>query len=491
MANSQSTSSTPGRSNRSRNEGESFEGSSSRQIRESISRSSHQDPRNETTNQTRRQKPANPSSSSATASPRPSSHLYPQRFDEVRPARSSTLKATRDAMKAKYGASIGPRYDGTGTALAPEHLAMLGNVLNVPQIPPRKPLPGPIRSRTRIVNQPSPKQNLNDLLNKEPNPKPNKSEPTSNRKLPSSARKRLGIELESSPTRNMPEKIEKVHSKNASSTKQVDTPAMDQTLESSPDPFENTETQNPTEEEEEEDEGLEWENVAEVEDDSDDDVDFEDVLGQEDDDEEEEESDEDEKAKKRRHRLALAAYKAQPSEASESIKIVLGTNTGGVGGPDGQVSSRFVQATDDKKTKKKGTTVLTKAEKSDRLAMHKLHLICLLSHVRLRNAWCTDSQLLKRLQKVLPKYIRKELRPDYKRVKRYAKETQNLMLSRSLLDGLRHAMVYWNENIFRVAKERGIKNVSWSDIYKTVSDFLIFVTANYYLLTRLFSGSYY
>lgn len=51
-------------------------------------------------------------------------------------------------------------------------------------------------------------------------------------------------------------------------------------------------------------------------------------------------------------------------------------------------------------TKRAGTRVksLTAAERRLRLELHKMHLLCLLSHVELRNEWCSDIQVMVRCQ---------------------------------------------------------------------------------------------
>lgn len=41
-------------------------------------------------------------------------------------------------------------------------------------------------------------------------------------------------------------------------------------------------------------------------------------------------------------------------------------------------------------TKRRG---ITAAEKQLRLSIHKVHLLCLLRHVQIRNLWCNDEEL--------------------------------------------------------------------------------------------------
>lgn len=407
-----------------------------------------------------------------------SSHLFPQRLDAPRPSRATAQAASRAAIKSKYGAPIGLRYDGTGTPIASQYLSMLGGVLKNgtggagssssksginESSTRRQPPSGPIRSRNRDKGvQPKSnddKSSLSSVLaeaikDSDTKEKNQKSAP---KKLPSSARRRL--EKENG-------KVLDKDQKSTEDEEKQETTGNNDDDQASSDFAEDLSTSNIDENDEEH---LDWEDVVAEDDDSDDDLEFEDVL------DEDEDMSEDEKARQKRHQLAVEAYKTQTEKVPEKLTIVLGANDDKTNGSSAtQVSSRFInpellQNKKNGKSKKRGATLLSKEEKSDRLVIHKLHLICLLGHVRSRNSWCNDPTILERFRKILPRSIRKELQPDYHKVKKYGKDTQDLMRSRTLLDGLRHAMVYWNENLFRTAKERGIKNVSWCDVYKKVS----------------------
>lgn len=433
-----------------------------------------------------------------TSSSSSSSHLFPQRLDASRPSRANAQAASRTAIKSKYGAPIGRRYDATGTPIDSQYMAMLGSVLKDKSgtrnsnsssksftqneaVKQRQPPSGPIRSRDRDKNltpgTDSERFSLSSALAntiRDSQQHESKSA-TTTKKLPSSARRRLQQENKNKE-QNIPkdEKVkhqDSVKGSNLTSPSHI-TPNM---KESQKHNFDNTDEKEDDQEDSEEDSQLEWENVGE-EDDSEEDAEFEDILDMNYDHEQSDENDsddEDEKARRKRHELAVEAYKAQAKEVSEKLTIVLGPNNANEarGSDQASVSSRFIRPdlSNSKQTKKRGATTLSKEEKKERLAIHKLHLICLLGHVRVRNAWCNDPSVLDKLRKLLPKSIRKELKPNYKKVRKYNQETQDLMLSRTLLDGLRHAMVYWNDHLFNTAKERGMKNVSWSDIYKKVS----------------------
>ncbi|KAL8635044.1 MAG: hypothetical protein Q9228_007426, partial [Teloschistes exilis] len=57
---------------------------------------------------------------------------------------------------------------------------------------------------------------------------------------------------------------------------------------------------------------------------------------------------------------------------------------------------------------------LTAIERSFRLQVHKVHLLCLLSHVHMRNHWCNDQNVHILLYRRLPKQIVSLLNPDEK-----------------------------------------------------------------------------
>lgn len=425
-----------------------------------------------------------------------SSHLFPQRLDASRPSRANSQAASRTAIKSKYGAPIGRRYDATGTPIDSQYMAMLGSVLKDKNgtrnsnsssksatqnetAKQRQTPSGPIRSRDRDKNLKSgtgsDRSSLSSALAnaiRDSQQHESKSA-TTTKKLPSSARRRLQQENKNKEQKvSKGENVKYQDSGKGSNSSSHTPPNMKEIQKPN---FDNPDEREDDQADSEEDSLLEWENVGE-EDDSEEDVEFEDILDMDYDHEQSDENDsddEEEKARRKRHELAVEAYKAQAKEAPEKLTIVLGpSNDKEAGGSDqASVSSRFIRPdlSNNKQTKKRGATTLSKEEKKERLAIHKLHLICLLGHVRVRNAWCNDPSVLDKLRKLLPKSIRKELKPNYKKVRKYNQETQDLMLSRTLLDGLRHAMVYWNDHLFNTAKERGMKNVSWSDIYKKVS----------------------
>jgi xeroderma pigmentosum group C-complementing protein len=54
---------------------------------------------------------------------------------------------------------------------------------------------------------------------------------------------------------------------------------------------------------------------------------------------------------------------------------------------------------------------LSKAERALRLDIHKMHILCLLSHVDRRNNWCNDSEVQKALKSLLTKQMTEYLKP--------------------------------------------------------------------------------
>ncbi|KAI5295073.1 hypothetical protein KEM52_002423 [Ascosphaera acerosa] len=72
------------------------------------------------------------------------------------------------------------------------------------------------------------------------------------------------------------------------------------------------------------------------------------------------------------------------------------------------------------------------AEKQMRLAVHKVHLLCLLSHLEYRSAWCNDEEVQRTLVKMLPTKVRSFLRPD----RTLAQHTRSMTFA----DGLKQAM---------------------------------------------------
>lgn len=109
----------------------------------------------------------------------------------------------------------------------------------------------------------------------------------------------------------------------------------------------------------------------------------------------------------------------------------------------GVMASRFsgneepLQITLGQQQSVKGRTIIPKrrlvsaAEKKLRLSIHKVHLLCLLGHVQLRNLYCNDEGLQAYLKRTLPRHIVALLNPS--------KEKPQFTRSTTFIDGLNQA----------------------------------------------------
>ncbi|PYH97270.1 Rad4-domain-containing protein [Aspergillus ellipticus CBS 707.79] len=96
---------------------------------------------------------------------------------------------------------------------------------------------------------------------------------------------------------------------------------------------------------------------------------------------------------------------------------------------------------------------ITAAEKQLRLDIHKVHLLCLMRHVQIRNLWCNDEEVQSFLKRMLSSKIisllhSPENKPQYNR-------------STTFIDGLNQASDVFNRR-FKVAKP-GLKRPFWTD----------------------------
>ncbi|ODQ68334.1 Rad4-domain-containing protein, partial [Nadsonia fulvescens var. elongata DSM 6958] len=136
---------------------------------------------------------------------------------------------------------------------------------------------------------------------------------------------------------------------------------------------------------------------------------------------------------------------------------------------------------------------LTKLDRQQRLTIHKLHLLCLLSHIKIRNHWISNTQVRLKLRNLLSENTRKLLHPENTViVKGDSREFLSPILrTRKFLDGLKAAMEYWAKK-FRINK-RGIHLRHWNEFYEkiTFSDYDINITEDKFFakITRSFNGS--
>ncbi|KAK2875122.1 hypothetical protein FQN49_001767 [Arthroderma sp. PD_2] len=97
---------------------------------------------------------------------------------------------------------------------------------------------------------------------------------------------------------------------------------------------------------------------------------------------------------------------------------------------------------------------ITGAEKQLRLELHKVHILCLLGHVQLRNLWCNDEETQKTLRRILPKHTimclnPKEDLPQFTRSTTFADglvHTSEAFRRRYQVTGPGMRRPYWLEN---------------------------------------------
>jgi xeroderma pigmentosum group C-complementing protein len=116
---------------------------------------------------------------------------------------------------------------------------------------------------------------------------------------------------------------------------------------------------------------------------------------------------------------------------------------------------------------KRTTNPLTKEERHERVLIHQIQLIMLLTHVSIRNKYCSDFELRRFYRKLIPQRILEELHPQSAALSSGQKNVNlsQMVLTRKLLDGLRHLMEVWRGQ-FKVRSTCSLTMTSWSDIYR-------------------------
>ncbi|ESZ92525.1 nitrilase [Sclerotinia borealis F-4128] len=104
---------------------------------------------------------------------------------------------------------------------------------------------------------------------------------------------------------------------------------------------------------------------------------------------------------------------------------------------------------------------LTQGDKLLRLETHKLHLLCLLSHVDRRNEWCNDSVVQDSLRPLLNKKMLSFLRPR--------EDLSQFSQANSLKRGLEMAAVMWRTK-FQITK-RGMRRALWADDEEDIKNY--------------------
>ena len=100
--------------------------------------------------------------------------------------------------------------------------------------------------------------------------------------------------------------------------------------------------------------------------------------------------------------------------------------------------------------KKRG---ITAEDRKQRLVVHKIHLLCLLSHIHTRSSWCNNSAVKAALQQLLTPEIKRLLHPS-------SKHPQPRRV-KAFLDGLKLAKNLWQTRWTITA--RGLSKAIWTD----------------------------
>ncbi|KAL8826605.1 MAG: hypothetical protein Q9191_003700 [Dirinaria sp. TL-2023a] len=123
------------------------------------------------------------------------------------------------------------------------------------------------------------------------------------------------------------------------------------------------------------------------------------------------------------------------SETHQNLNLVLNDDTGAQAA---RVPSR--------------RRIATSAERQMKLDIHKMHLLCLLAHIYLRNHWCNDEEIHRQLRGLLTKRTVSYLNPD--------EDKSQFQRSRSFNDGLNQALDAFRVS-FRITA-RGLSRSYWA-----------------------------
>lgn len=104
--------------------------------------------------------------------------------------------------------------------------------------------------------------------------------------------------------------------------------------------------------------------------------------------------------------------------------------------------------------------VVSKAERVTRLEIHRMHILCLLSHVERRNDWCNDSDVQKSLRPLLDKKMMTFLSPK--------SDMSQFGRAESVKRGLEQAGIMWRKK-YRVTA-RGVRKALWADDEKDLQN---------------------
>jgi xeroderma pigmentosum group C-complementing protein len=103
---------------------------------------------------------------------------------------------------------------------------------------------------------------------------------------------------------------------------------------------------------------------------------------------------------------------------------------------------------------------VTKDERVVRLQIHKMHVLCLLSHLDRKNNWCNDSEVQRTLKRLLDKKIIKFLTPST--------DLTQFQRMNSLKRGLEDISLLWRKN-YKVTA-RGMRRALWAENEKDLEN---------------------
>ena len=104
--------------------------------------------------------------------------------------------------------------------------------------------------------------------------------------------------------------------------------------------------------------------------------------------------------------------------------------------------------------------VVLKADRTLRLQAHKMHVLCLLSHVDKRNNWCNDSEVQNLLKPLLDKKMLNFIRPK--------SDLSQFGQAESLKRGLEQVSAMWRKRFDITA--RGMRRALWAEEERDLQD---------------------
>jgi xeroderma pigmentosum group C-complementing protein len=120
-----------------------------------------------------------------------------------------------------------------------------------------------------------------------------------------------------------------------------------------------------------------------------------------------------------------------------------------------------------KKTDEAGTTrksrrrAITSVDKKRRLDIHKMHVLCLLSHVHRRNTWCNDRRVQSTLRKIVPPKTLSYLVPN--------PDLTQYSASKHFIDGMNELKMLWSKR-FQITAQ-GMHKPRWAEVEAAIRPF--------------------